>query len=153
MNQTQEREAWTKFVEEREGAMVPAAAPQMPAKLVAHGRPRVERQNKTETAYEAHLNLRKITGEVVWFQFEAITLKLGPDCRYTPDFAVLLTDGTLELHEIKGTEKRIRKSGEVVKAPRFEDDARAKISVASALFPFIFKVVYRESNNWIEKLI
>jgi len=148
------RAEWTAFVEAREAsARMPAPAPQMPPKLVAHGRPRVDRQNKTEAAYEAHLNLRKITGEVAWFQFEGITLKLGPDCRYTPDFAVLLADGTLELHEIKGTEKRVRKSGDVVQMPRFEDDAKAKSSIAAAMFPIIVKIVFKVDENWIERTV
>jgi hypothetical protein len=143
-----EREAWTREIEKREGSQPAAPAPQP---LTAHGRQRVEKKNKTEMAYEAHLNLRKITGEVVWFQFEGITFKLGPDCRYTPDFPVMLTDGTLEIHEIKGTEKRKNLNGEGYSVPRFEDDARAKIAVAASMFPFVFKVVYKVDGNWIEK--
>ena len=146
-----ERAAWTEFVMKREGAQ-PAPVPQ-PRLLKAHGRQRVEKKNKTETAYEAHLNLRKITGEVAWFQFEGITFKLGPDCRYTPDFPVMLTDGTIEIHEVKGKEKRVKQSGEVYAAPRFEDDAKAKIAVAASMFPFVFKVVYKVDGNWIEKVV
>ena len=146
-----DRAAWTEFVVKREGAQ-PISAP-APRPLKAHGRQRVEKKNKTEAAYEAHLNLRKITGEVVWFQFEGITFKLGPDCRYTPDFPVMLTDGTIEIHEVKGKEKRVKQSGEVYSAPRFEDDARAKIAVAASMFPFVFKVVYKVDGNWMEKVV
>ena len=147
-----DRAAWTAYVEAQESGQSPAISPPIKP-LKAHGRQRVEKKNKTELAYESHLNLRKITGEVVWFQFEGITLKLGPDCRYTPDFPVMLTDGTIEIHEIKGKENRVKQSGEKYAAPRFEDDARAKIAVAATMFPFIFKVVYRVDGNWIEKEI
>jgi hypothetical protein len=145
-----DRTAWTEWVEKREG--IQPVAP-VPHPLTAHGRPRVEKKNKTETAYEAHLNLRKITGEVIWFQFEGITFKLGPDCRYTPDFPIMLTDGTLEIHEIKGTEKRKKQSGEGYSVPRFEDDARAKIAVAASMFPFVFKVVFKVDGNWVERVV
>lgn len=145
-----QRSAWTAFVEAREGKPVVDTPP---ARVVAHGRPRVERFNKTEAAYASHLNLRKITGEVIWFQFEGMTFKLANDCRYSPDFAVLLTDGTMEMHEIKGTEKRVKKSGEGYSVPRFEDDAKAKIEVAAAQFPVVFKVVYMVDGNWIEKVV
>lgn len=144
-----DRAAWTEFVEKREGTppvLVPSLRP-----LKAHGRQRVEKKNKTEAAYEAHLNLRKITGEIFWFQFEGITFKLADDTRYTPDFPVMLTDGTLEIHEVKGTEKRRKQSGEGYSVPRFEDDARVKIAVAASMFPFVFKVVYKLDGNWIEK--
>jgi hypothetical protein len=147
------RAEWTAFIEAQESAKgieVPVAAK---ARITAKGRIRVEKKNKTEAAYESHLNLRKITGEVVWFKFEGMTFKLGPDCRYTVDFPVMLTDGTMEMHEVKGKEKRTRKSGEVVSAPRFEDDARAKIAVAAAMYPFVFKVVFKVDGNWIERQV
>ena len=108
-----ERAAWTAFIE---GKSNPAnkygvAPTPDPRPLKAHGRQRVEHKNKTESAYESHLNLRKITGEIVWFQFEGLTFKLANDTRYTPDFALLLTDGTLECHEI-GASKRAEKATE-----------------------------------------
>jgi hypothetical protein len=144
------RAEWTAFVEQQQREVRPIAVA-VTKPLTAHGRQRIEKMNKTELAYEAHLNLRKIKGEIAWFAFEGMTFKLGPDVRYTPDFPVLLTDGTLECHEVKGTEKRVRKSGEIAKAPRFEDDARAKFQIAAALFPIVFKVVYRVEGNWIER--
>ena len=148
MRSDRHRAEWTAFVEAREKGSLPLPDPRP---LKAHGRQRVEHKNKTESAYESHLNLRKITGEIVWFQFEGLTFKLANDTRYTPDFTLLLTDGTLECHEIKGTERRIKKSGENYSVPRFEDDARVKVEVAAAQFPIVFKVVYKVDGNWIEK--
>ena len=48
--------------------------------------------NKTEEAYAKTLQVRKLAGEIVDWQFEAQTFKLAADCRYTPDFAVWLCE-------------------------------------------------------------
>ncbi len=79
--------------------------------------------NKTEAAYARVLESRKLAGEVLWYEYEAITLKLAAGSRYTPDFAVMLADGLLELHEVKG---------------RWTEAARVRIHVAAEKFPFRF---------------
>jgi hypothetical protein len=79
--------------------------------------------NKTESRYADILAGRVRVGEVVWFGFEVVKLRLAEKTFYTPDFIVQLSDGTLEAHEVKGF---------------WEDDARVKIKVAAALFPFAF---------------
>jgi hypothetical protein len=58
--------------------------------------------NKTEEAYSALLEQRKLTGEVIEWWFEAVTFKLADDCRYSPDFAVLMNDGSMEFIDAKG---------------------------------------------------
>jgi hypothetical protein len=93
-------------------------------------------RNRTEAAYEAQLELRKRAGEVAWYQFEGITLKLAADCRYTPDFFVMLSTGELELHEVKG---------------RWTDDALVKVRVAAAMFPFRVVVVTYERGAFVAK--
>ena len=89
----------------------------------ALGRLKTGVMNKTEQAYADTLTLRQAAGEVAWFKFEAVKLRLADNTFYTPDFAVMLADGTLEMHEVKGF---------------WQDDARVKIKVASDLFPFRF---------------
>lgn len=97
--------------------------------------------NKTEARYAQYLELQKRAGTVVWFKYEGITVKLGNDCRYTPDFAVMLASGAVELHEVKG-----RKG----KKAYCEDDARVKIAVAAEQFPFRFVMVWSASNGeWV----
>lgn len=87
--------------------------------------------NKTEAAYDAHL--WSVRGSVVvWHAFEAITLKLANNTRYTPDFVVQRTSGAIELHEVKGF---------------WRDDARVKIKVAASLFPFRFIAVTARSKK------
>lgn len=58
---------------------------------------------KAEQKYADTLQLRKLAGEIVEWHYEAVTLKLADNCRYTPDFSVLLNDGTKEFVDVKGT--------------------------------------------------
>jgi len=96
------------------------------ASVLALGRLKTGAMNKTEAAYAGHLEARKAAGEVAWYLFEAVKLRLADNCFYTVDFAVMLTDGVLEMHEVKGF---------------WADDARVKIKVAAERFPFRFIAV------------
>ena len=105
--------------------------------MYALGRMKTGTMNRTEAAYAGHLEALKASGEVLWYAFEAMTLKLADGCRYTPDFAVMLPDGQLQMHEVKGY---------------WQDDAKAKIRVAASLFPMPFIAVYqqpkRDGGGW-----
>lgn len=80
--------------------------------------------NRTEQEHATNLDFRD---DVLWWAYEAITLKLADDTRYTPDFVVMLDDGTIEFHETKA----LMANGK----PLFQDDARVKLKVAAKLFP------------------
>lgn len=103
----------------------------------AKGRVRVVGMNNTERAYSLHLDARKAAGEVAWYAYEGLKLRLADKTFYTPDFFVMLADGTLEVHEVKG---------------HWEDDARVKIKVAAEMFPFQFVAakpkLKREGGGW-----
>ena len=60
--------------------------------------------------------------KVIKVYYEAVKLKLADRTFYTPDFMVLMDDGTIEFHEVKGSWK----------APN-QEDARVKIKVAAAI--------------------
>lgn len=75
--------------------------------------------NKTEQAYALILESKKQAGEIRGYKFEAITFKLAPDTRYTPDFYVLYHDHA-EFHEVKGGFVR--------------DDAKVKFKIAVEMF-------------------
>jgi hypothetical protein len=92
----------------------------------ALGRLKTGEMNKTEAAYDAHLELRERGGEIAWRRFEGVKLRLADNTFYTPDFAVMASDGVLEMHEVKGF---------------WEDDARVKVKVAAASYPFRFFAV------------
>lgn len=101
--------------------------------------------NKTEASYEAHLSLRKRLGEVLWYRFEGITLKLADDTRYTADFAVLMADGRLELHDCKALWRG-------AKRPHIEDDALVKLRMAAETFPLTIRSVWALANGeWESK--
>lgn len=104
----------------------------MNRRVFALGRLKSGQMNKTETAYAQELEARKNAKELLWYAFEGVTLKLADGCRYTPDFAVLMADGTIEMHEVKGY---------------WTDDARAKIKVAADKFPFRFIAVYKRPKK------
>lgn len=92
----------------------------------ALGRLKVGTLNKTEAAYERDLRDAQSLGDILWYRFEGLKLRLADNTFYTPDFAVLAADGVLECHEVKGW---------------WADDARVKIKVASEQYPFRFKAV------------
>jgi len=91
--------------------------------------------NKLEASYAEYLGLRKIGGEVFAWWFESVKLRLADKTWYTPDFMVMLADGTLELHEVKGG--------------YFEDDARVKWKATAEAYPmFRFIVAKRRDGVW-----
>lgn len=98
----------------------------MKRSLQALGRLKTGQMNKTESEYCQLLELRKRAGEVVWYRFEGMKLRLADNTFYTPDFAVMLSTGEMEMHEVKGF---------------WTDDARVKIKVAAEQYPFRFIAV------------
>ncbi len=101
------------------------------------GRSAVPKGNKTEIAYAAHLEVLKRAGLILWYRFEAIKLRLADNTFYSPDFAVMMPDGEIEFHEVKGF---------------WRDDARVKIKVAAEMYPFQFVAVQKVKDGWkVEK--
>jgi hypothetical protein len=103
------------------------------SKQLALGRLKSGMMNKSESEYSRVLELRKCNGEIAWFAFEGLTFRLADNTRYTPDFAVMLNSGELELHEVKGF---------------WTDDAKVKIKVAAELFPMRFIAVRKTRGSW-----
>lgn len=104
----------------------------MHAGLQALGRIKTGSMNKSEAAYASDLDARKVSGDVMWWAFEAIKIRLADNTFYTPDFMVMRSDSTLECHEVKGF---------------WQDDARVKIKVAAALFPAKFIAIRAEAQK------
>lgn len=107
----------------------------------ALGRLKTGALNKTEQAYAAHLELLRAAGEILWFKFEGVKLRLADKTFLTVDFAVLRADGQFELHDCKGS-KAI-----------YTDDAKVKMKVAADIYPFAFRVAYprskRDGGGWL----
>lgn len=89
--------------------------------------------NKTEAKYAEHLELRKRDGDVLWYKFEGIKLRLADKTFLTPDFAVMTRDGVMELHDCKGF---------------MMDDANVKLKVAAEQYPFRFYIVRKSKVGW-----
>ena len=93
--------------------------------------------NKTEAAYAQELEILRRAGEVAWYRFEGLKLRLADNTFYTPDFAVMKANGLMECHEVKGY---------------WADDARVKIKVAAEMYPFRFIAIKarakRDGGGW-----
>lgn len=106
-------------------------------RMRALGRLPKGQQNKTEAAYEDRvLKPAMLSGDVAWYRFEGVKLRLADSTFYTPDFAVMRRNGEIEIHEVKGF---------------WTDDARVKIKVAAAQYPFQFVAVQRVKGEWKEE--
>lgn len=128
---------FTKFQDKRgvRGSVDHADTSDPPFKLAgrrALGRLPVGAMNKTEKAYQEYLWMLCRSGQVLWFKFEAFKLRLADKTFYSPDFGVMTDKGQMEMHEVKGF---------------WEDDARVKIKVAAALYPFQFIAVTARSKK------
>jgi len=89
---------------------------------------------RIERDYGEHLLGRKAAGEVDWYAYEGMTLKLADDCRLTIDWSVMLSSGEMELHECKG--------------PYAREDSIVKLRLAARLFPFRVLLVTRDGDGW-----
>jgi hypothetical protein len=91
--------------------------------------------NQTEAAYAESLLVRKMASEIIDWQFEAITFKLAPDCRYTPDFAIWMADGTMEFVDCKG-------------GGPMDEKSRVKAKVAAERYPmFVFVIEQKKAKK------
>lgn len=106
----------------------------------ALGRLKTGAMNKTEAAYGEHLEALKHAGQILWYRFEGLKLRLADNTFYTPDFAVMAASGELQCHEVKGF---------------WQDDARAKIKIAADMYPMRFVAVKalakKDGGGWAEE--
>jgi len=99
----------------------------------ALGRLPAGQMNRTEAAYAEHLELLKVSGDVLWWKFEGVKLRLAPSTFYTCDFMLLRRDGQIVMDEIKGF---------------MTDDAAVKIKVAASIYPFQFRIIRKSGSMW-----
>jgi len=88
-----------------------------------------------EQRYAGYLQQRFLLKEIVKWQFEALKFRLANNTFYTPDFYVLLPDGRIELHEVKGF---VRAAG------------RIKFKTAAAQYPEFcwLWITYDKRTGW-----
>jgi len=100
----------------------------------ALGRLKPGTMNKTEAEYAGLLDLRKKAGDIAWWAFEPFKIRLADRTFYDVDFGVMLSDGRLEVHEVKG--------GFIT------DDGRVKLKVAAEHFPAQFYLCQKVKKAW-----
>ncbi len=109
------------------------AAKALAAKLGV-AKPKAKRgMNRTEQAYSLVLEARRAAGEIVWWGYEAVRLKLASGAWFKPDFCVKMPDGQIQFHEAKGF---------------MREAANLRLKVANELYPFAFFLVRREAGSW-----
>lgn len=105
-------------------------------RLVIKQTPRRE-MNATECAYATVLETKRLAGEISFYEFEGVSVRLAPGSRYKPDFFVVTLTG-LECHEVKGP---------------WREAARVRIKVAAAKYPMfkfiaVSKIRLRDGGGW-----
>ena len=95
--------------------------------------------SKWEEQYRNMLELKYRACEILAYEYESITFRLAPKTTYTPDFLVVLPDGKVQIHEVKGFAR---------------EDAIIKFKVAAQQNPWFEFIMVKKSKNegWVEML-
>lgn len=107
----------------------------MNRRLQALGRLKPGEMNRTEAAYAQLLTGQLQQGEILWWKFEGIKLRLADNCFLTVDFAVMNRAGELQMIDVKGARAV------------WSDDSKVKMRVAAELYPFPFFVAFPQSKK------
>lgn len=92
--------------------------------------------NKWEKAYIEFLDLQVKAGTIKRYYFNRINFWIGPTVWYKPDFFILMPDGSIEIHEVKGHEKRVGVN---------------KFKTAAGMHPWAtWRMVTLKNGNWVE---
>ncbi|WP_287002285.1 hypothetical protein [Sphingobium sp.] len=110
-------------------------------RLFALGRMKVGEKNQTEQRFEdEYLRPLLLAGEISWYRFEGIKLRLADNTFLTVDYAVLPAGGVLTMIDVKGG------------AAVVQEDARVKMRVAADQYPFLFQYAFpAKGGGWTIK--
>lgn len=90
-------------------------------------------RSKLERDYALNLTARLRIGDIEWWGYECLKLRLGEGAWFTGDFIVLRSDGGMELHECKGM---------------MRESANVRLKVAASLYPWLpVYVVYAQARG------
>lgn len=118
----------------------PEPLPTLPSKLsLTLAKPAIEeRLNKAERRFLWHLRTLYPAENL---GIQAFTLRLGEDCRYTPDFSLMPDEnGGFTMWDVKALWK-----GKT--SPHVEDDALVKITTAARIYRAIRFLLVWEADN------
>ncbi len=88
--------------------------------------------NKWEAKFAQTLEYRKHAGELVWWAFEPIRIRLANGTFYRPDFVTVDKAGRTEVFEVKGY---------------FREAARIRLKVAVEKLPYRFYLVRQHKGE------
>lgn len=110
-------------------------------RLYALGRLKAGEKNQTEQRFEdEYLRPLLLAGEISWYRFEGIKLRLADNTFLTVDYAVLPASGVLTMIDVKGA------------AAVVQEDARVKMRVAADQYPFMFQLAFpAKGGGWTIK--
>lgn len=92
--------------------------------------------NRWESEYAQRLEMQRLAGDIVWWGYECIKIRLADRTFYTPDFCVWMSDGVIMLIEVKGF---------------LRESARIRYNVAKELYPMFELVMVRKvEGKWTE---
>ena len=106
-------------------------------RLFALGRLKTGEKNKSEQRFEDEiLRPGMMAGDILWYRFEGIKLRLADNTFLTVDFAVMGANFIITMIDVKGSEAVI------------QDDARVKMKVAAEAYPFRFQFAFPGKAGW-----
>lgn len=94
--------------------------------------------NKWEASYAVMLEAQRKAGEIIWWDFERIRIRVGKGAWFKPDFFVILAGGSVEWHECKGYRR---------------EAAIVRIKAAADLIPLPFFIVTPKNGGWLKTRI
>ena len=103
-----------------------------PRKVYGLGRLKTGEMNKTEAEYAEYLKRLEMVGDIAWFKFEGIKLRLADNTFLSPDFIIMLPNGEIQIKEVKGY---------------MMDDASVKNKVCASIYPFRFFIVRKRAKK------
>jgi hypothetical protein len=102
--------------------------------------------NGTEAAYALVLEERRRLGLIREWSYESEKLTIAYRCKYVVDFRLVMPDGSIEYHEIKGSKRN----------GRFytRDKGLIKIKVAATRYSDRrFYIVWKVKGEWRQELV
>lgn len=88
--------------------------------------------NKWESQFAQTLEARKQAGELIWWAFEPIRIRLADGAFYRPDFVTVDRQGRTEIYEVKG---------------HMREAARVRLKVAVEKLPYQFYIVRKHKGG------
>lgn len=88
--------------------------------------------NAWEAEFASQLEARKAAGEITWWAFEPIRIRLASGAWYKPDFVTVDKHHRTEVYEVKG---------------KWEEAARVRFKVAVEKLPYQFYIVRKHKGE------